>query len=120
VALIRRFSLLIGAIAAIGVIVVAIHAGVQAPAPGRYISWAPPASATASPGAGPAIPISSAPPVAGPGPLGGLATPLSGLFKQLNANTAATARGQYSILQELESTLATHVREFLNWVTGGR
>jgi hypothetical protein len=120
VALIRRFSLLIGVAAAIGVAAVALHATAQAPVPGRYVTWAPPATATASPGAGPSVPIASAPPVAGPGPLGALATPLSGLFKQLNANTAATARGQFSILQELENALAAHVREFLNWVTGGR
>ena len=41
------------------------------PTPGRYISWAPPATATATPGAGPVIPIASAPPVADSGPLGG-------------------------------------------------
>ena len=38
--------------------------GAQAPAPGRYISWAPPAVATATPGAGPALPLASASPVA--------------------------------------------------------
>jgi hypothetical protein len=117
---VRRFSLLIGVAAAISVVALAVHAAAQAPVPGRYISWAPSASATASPGAGPAIPIASAPPAAGPGPLGGLAMPLSGLFKQLNVNTAATARGQYSMLQELESALATRVEQFLKWVTGGR
>jgi hypothetical protein len=117
---IRRFSLLIGVAAAIGVAVVAIHATAQVPVPGRYISWAPPVSATASPGAGPAVPTASAPPVAGAGPLGGLAMPLSGLFKQLNVNTAETARGQYSILQDLESALAAQVQQFLKWVTGGR
>jgi hypothetical protein len=118
--LVRRFSLAIGVAAAIGVLAVALHATTQAPAPGKYISWAPPTSATASPGAGPAVPIASAPPLPAAGPLDGLATPLSGLFKQLNANTAATARGQYSILQELESALAMRMREFLAWVTGGR
>jgi hypothetical protein len=118
--LVHRFSLAIGVAAAIGVLAVALHATTQAPAPGKYISWAPPASATASPGAGPAVPIASAPPAPGAGPLSGLTTPLSGLFKQLNANTAATARGQYSILQEVESALASRVRDFLKWVTGGR
>jgi hypothetical protein len=54
------------------------------------------------------------------GPLGGLTSPLSGLFKQLNANTAATASGQYSMLHELETALAAHIQQFLQWVTGGR
>ncbi len=117
---VRRFRLLIGFAAVIGVVVVAIHATAQAPTPGRYISWAPPAAATASPGAGSAVPIASAPPVLGAGPLGGLAMPLSSLFKQLNVNTAETARGQYSIIQDLESALAAHVQQFLKWVTGGR
>jgi len=118
--LVRRFSLLIAIAAVIGVVGVAVHAAAQVPAPGRYISWAPPASATASPVAGPAIPMASAPPAAETGPLGGLTTPLSGLFKQLNVNTAETAKGQYSILEELESALAGRIQQFLKWVTGGR
>jgi hypothetical protein len=117
---VRRFSMLIGIAAVIGVVGVAVHAAAQPAVPGRYISWAPPASATASPGAGPAIPMASAPPAAGSGPLGGLTTPLSGLFKQLNVNTAESARGQYSILQELESALADRIQQFLKWATGGR
>jgi hypothetical protein len=116
----RRFSLLIGVAAAVGLVAVAVHATAQAPAPGKYISWAPPATATATPGAGPALPMASAPPVAGPGLLGGLTTPLSGLFKQLNVNTAETAKGQYSILQELETALSDRAQQFLKWVTGGR
>jgi hypothetical protein len=118
--ILRRFSLFIGIAAAIGVVAVAIHATAQAPVPGKYISWAPPATATASPGVGPALPMASAPPVGGPGLLGGLTTPLSGLFKQLNVNTAETAKGQYSILQELEKALADRAGQFLKWVTGGR
>lgn len=118
--IVRRFSLLIGIAAAIGLVAVAIHATAQAPVPGKYISWALPATATASPGAGPALPMASAPPVAGPGLLGGLTTPLSGLFKQLNVNTAETAKGQYSILQELEKALEDRAQQFLRWVTGGR
>jgi len=51
--LVRRFRLLIGVAVAIGVVAVALHASTQAPLPGKYISWAPPASATASPGAAP-------------------------------------------------------------------
>jgi hypothetical protein len=46
--------------------------------------------------------------------------PLSGLFKQLNTNTAATATGQYSLIQDLEKALSSHIQQFLNWVTGGR
>jgi hypothetical protein len=118
--IVRRFSMLIGGAAVIGVVAVAIHATAQAPVPGKYISWAAPATATASPGAGPALPMASAPPVAAPGILGGLTTPLSGLFKQLNVNTAETAKGQYSILQELEKALADRAQQFLKWVTGGR
>jgi len=117
---VRRFRLLIIAVAITGAVVVAVHAGAQAPAPGRYISWAPPAVATATPGAGPALPVASAAPVLNAGPFGGLTEPLSGLFKQLNTNTAATATGQYSLIQDLESALASHIRQFLNWVTGGR
>jgi hypothetical protein len=118
--LVRRFSLLLGIAAAVGLVAVAVHATAQAPVPGKYISWAPPATATASPGAGPALPMASAPPVQWPGVLGGLTTPLSGLFKQLNVNTAETAKGQYSILQELEKALADRAQQFLKWVTGGR
>jgi hypothetical protein len=52
--------------------------------------------------------------------LGDLTSPLSGLFNQLNTNTAATAKGEFSILQSLEGALATRIGQFLNWVTGGR
>jgi hypothetical protein len=117
---VHRFRVLIGVAVAGGAVAFAVHAGAQAPAPGRYISWAPPAVATATPGAGPALPLASPSPVVDVGPLGGLTSPLSGLFKQLNANTAATAAGQYSVLQELESALAGHIQTFLKWVTGGR
>jgi hypothetical protein len=117
---VHRFRVLIGVSAAVGVVAFAVHAGAQAPAPGRYVSWAPPAVATATPGAGPALPMASASPAASAGPLGGLTTPLSGLFKQLNANTAATAGGEYSVLQDLERALAAHIQQFLHWVTGGR
>ena len=64
--------------------------------------------------------MAGAPPVAGSGPLGGLTTPLSGLLKQLNVNIAETAKGQYSILQELETALGRRIQQFLKWVTGGR
>lgn len=116
----HRFRVFVGVAAAVGLTAAAIHSAGQAPIPGRYISWAPPASATASPGAGPAIPFASPSPIAAPGPLSALTSPLSGLFKQLNANTAATAKGQYSILQALESALAARIRQFLKWATGGR
>jgi hypothetical protein len=116
----HRFRVLVGAAAIVAVVAFAIHAGAQAPAPGRYISWAAPAVATATPGAGPPLPLASASPVPNAGPLGGLTAPLSGLFKQLNVNTAATAKGQYSVLQALESALAAHIQRFLQWVTGGR
>jgi hypothetical protein len=118
--IVRRFGMLIGAAAAIAVVGLALHATAQAPVPGKYISWAPPATATASPGAGPALPKASAPPAAGSGLLGGLTGPLSGLFKQLNVNTAETAKGQYSILRELERALGDRAQQFLKWVTGGR
>jgi hypothetical protein len=117
---IHRFRILI-AVAAVGsAVAFAVHAGAQAPTPGRYISWAPPAAATATPGAGPALPLASPSPVADAGPLGGLTSPISGLFKQLNSNTVATATGQYSVLQDLEKALAGHIQQFLQWVTGGR
>ena len=117
---VHRFRALVGVAAAVGLVAFAVHAGAQAPTPGRYVSWAPPVVATATPGAGPALPMASAPPAASAGPLGGLTTPLSGLFKQLNANTAATAGGEYSVLQDLERALAAHIQQFLHWVTGGR
>ena len=117
---VHRFRALVGVAATVGVVAFAVHAGAQAPTPGRYVSWAPPAVATARPGAGPALPMASASPAANAGPLGGLTTPLSGLFKQLNANTAATAGGEYSVLQDLERALAAHIQQFLRWVTGGR
>jgi hypothetical protein len=116
----HRFRLLLGAAAVVGVVAFAIHATAQAPTPGRYISWAPPATATASPGTGPALPMASAPPVTDSGPFTGLATPLSGLFKQLNTNTEATATGQFAILKELEDALAARISDFLKWVTGGK
>jgi hypothetical protein len=116
----HRFRMLVGVAAAVGVVAFAVHAAAQAPTPGRYISWAAPAVATATPGVGPALPVASASPVANAGPLGGLTSPLSGLFKQLNTNTAATATGEYSVLQDLEKALAAHVQQFLQWVTGGR
>jgi hypothetical protein len=116
----HRFRLVIGAAAAIGVVAFAIHAGAHAPSPGKYISWSPPATATATPEAGPALPVASAAPEVNTGPLGSLSTPLSGLFKQLNSNTAATATGQYSLIEDLEKALASHIQQFLNWVTGGR
>jgi hypothetical protein len=117
---IHRFRALIGVAAIVGVGAFAVHAGAQAPTPGRYISWAPPTVATATPGPGPALPLASASPIANTGPLGGLTEPLSGLFKQLNSNTAVTANGQYSLLQDLESAFAAHIQQFLKWVTGGR
>jgi len=116
----HRFRLLIGAAAVIGVVAFAIHATAQGPTPGRYISWAPPATATAPPGAGPALPMASPSPVTDSGPLSGLAMPLSGLFKQLNTNTEATATGQFAILKELEDALAARISDFLKWVTGGQ
>src|SRR5580700_5223708 len=116
----HRLHLLVGVAAAGALVAFAVHAGAQAPSPGKYISWAPPATATATPGAGPALPVASAAPEVDTGPLGGLTMPLSGLFKQLNTNTAATATGQYSLIQDLEKALASHIQQFLNWVTGGR
>jgi hypothetical protein len=116
----HRVRLLMGGAAAVAVVAVAVHAGAQAPSPGKYISWAPPATATATPGAGPALPVASEAPDVDTNPLGGLTMPLSGLFKQLNANTAATATGQYSLIQGLETALAGHIQQFLQWVTGGR
>src|ERR1700692_3159588 len=117
---VHRFRTLVGVAAAVGLVAFAVHAGAQAPTPGRYVSWAPPVGAPAPPGAARASPRGSPRPAASAGPLGGLTTPLSGLFKQLNANTAATAGGEYSVLQDLERALAAHIQQFLHWVTGGR
>src|ERR1700687_3015538 len=46
---VHRFRALVGVAAAAGVVAFAVHAGAQAPTPGRYVSWAPPAVATATP-----------------------------------------------------------------------
>ncbi len=119
-AFVHRFRLLIGAVVAVALVAFAVHATAQAPAPGRYISWAPPATATATRGAGPVLPMASAPPTADAGPLSALATPLSGLFKQLNRNTEETATGQFAILKDLEYALAARISDFLKWVTGGK
>jgi hypothetical protein len=119
-ALVRRFRLLIGLAAVLSVVAFAVHATAHAPSPGQYVSWAPQASSTATPGAGPGIPIASATPAGEAGPLGGLTSPLSGLFKQLNTNTAETAKGEFSIFQSLEGALASRIGQFLNWVTGRR
>jgi hypothetical protein len=119
-AVFRRFRLLLGLAAVLGGVAFAVHAAAQAPTPGRYISWAPAATTTASPGIGRAIPVPPAPPVADAGPLGGFTAPLKGLLKQLNANTAQTETGQYSIVQALEGAVVTRIQQFLNWVTGGR
>jgi hypothetical protein len=54
---VHRVRVLIGVAVAGGAVAFAVHAGAQAPSPGRYISWAPPAVATATPGAGPALPL---------------------------------------------------------------
>lgn len=116
----RRLSLLLGIAAVIGGVALVLHASAQPPQPGQYVTWAPPATATASPGAGPVVPMASAPPVAAPGILGGLTSPISGLFKQLNTNTAETATGQYALIQGLETAVAGHIQQFLHWVTGGR
>jgi hypothetical protein len=116
----RRVRLLIGAAAAVGLIVFALHATAQAPTPGQYISWAPRATATATSGPGPALPMASAPPLTDSGPLGGLTIPLAGVLKELNLNTAETATGQFAILKDLENALAARISEFLTWVTGGR
>jgi len=117
---VHRFRVLVGVGAVVAAVAFAVHAGAQSPTPGRYISWAPPAVAIATPGAGPALPMASASPAPSTGPLAGLTTPLSGLFKQLNANTSATAKGEYSVLQALEGAIAAHIQQFLQWVTGGR
>ena len=116
----HRFRALLGVAAVVGVIGFAVHAGAQAPKQGQYISWAAPAVATATPGSGPPLPLASASPVANAGPLGGLTRPLSGLFKQVNVTTAATAKGEFSVLKDLETALAGHIQQFLQWVTGGR
>lgn len=40
-------------------------------------------------------------------------TPLQAIFNDLNRNTAATARGEYFILQELSAALSSHIDELL-------
>ena len=116
---VRVLALLLG----VGVAAfLAFHAAAQPAAPGRFLSWATAPSASPRPpaesGQG-ALPTASphATSAAGPGPLGALSAPLSGLLQQLNADTKTTASGEYSLLQELENAVRDRIDEFLNWVT---
>ncbi len=70
---VHRFRALLGVAAVVGVVGFVIHASAPAPTPGQYISWSAPAVPTASPGAGPPLPLASASPVTNAAPLGGLA-----------------------------------------------
>jgi hypothetical protein len=100
----------------------AFHAVAQPAAPGRFLSWAtaPSASPRAPTGSAQgALPTASphATSAAGPGPLGALTVPLSGLLQQLNADTKTTAYGEYSLLQELENALRDRIDQLLNWMS---
>jgi hypothetical protein len=119
---VRVLALLLG----VGVAAfLAFHAAAQPAAPGRFLSWA------TAPSASPGLPAGSAQgalptaspretSAAGPGPLGALTAPLSGLLQQLNADTKTTANGDYSLLQELENAVRDRIDQFLNWVTTRR
>jgi hypothetical protein len=120
----RRRTRVLALLLGVGVAAfLAFHAAAQPAAPGRFLSWAtaPPSSTPQSPAGAVqgALPTasSSAATTAGPGPLGALSAPLSGLLQQLNADTRTTANGQYSILQELENAVRDRIDQFLRWVT---
>jgi hypothetical protein len=116
--LVRRFRLLALAagVALAGFMVV--HAtGSPAAAPGRFLTWT--ANATPEPSAAPTIPVASSSP-APASSIGGLQIPLESMLQGLNADTAATANGQYNLLQELEAALRDRIDRLLDGVGSGR
>ena len=118
-ALFRRVRLVGVAVAAVAALLLVLHVSAQSSAPGRYTVWPAAATPTASTQAGPAIAIATAPPATPPpGILSGLSGPVSALFHQLDSNTAQTATGQYSILEELEHAIAQRLDGFLHWIVG--
>jgi hypothetical protein len=95
-----------------------VHSAAAQPAlPGRFLTW--PAAATPAATSAPSLPMAS--PSATPAasdPLGALQVPLESMLRGLNADTAASARGQYDLLQELEQAVRDHIDSFLHWAAG--
>lgn len=122
--MLARRPLALLALAGTGAVVVllVLHAATPPP-PGRYLDLtAPPAAAAATSPVANAIPEASPTPAPATdaGPFSVLQVPLRNLFGQLNADTKASATGQYSLLQELEQGLRDRIDQFLHWVMGGR
>jgi hypothetical protein len=120
----RARFLIVGA-GLLAAVAFAVHSAAAPTTAGQSFSWAPAPAASMAPTAlGPSgsphtVPTPHASPSSEPGALGGLRAPLVGLLSRLNAETAATAQGQYSILQEIGNAIRDHIEQFLRWVTGG-
>jgi len=111
--MVQRFALLAGGVAAVGLLLAATHAS-GAPDPGRSIVWSTPA---ATPGSGPAaaaIPSATPGPRNAGGPLAPLSGALSGVLRGLDDEARRTAQGQYSILQEISTTLRGWIEHLLS------
>jgi hypothetical protein len=121
----HRAVLTVGAITAVAVTVLALHASAGQP-PGASITWASPPAVAGSPALPSAdtgvrpVPVAPSSPTAAAGPLGGLQVPIAAMLKQLNSETKATAIGQYSILNSIENVIRQQLDAFLRWVTGRR
>jgi hypothetical protein len=120
---VRRFRVIAGCVLLAAAGSLAIRAAAQPPTPGEALSWAGPPVASATPaGRGPAgIPRASA--TASPdggGPLAGLQAPLNSVLQRLNSETAHSAAGQLSVLQQLENALRDRIDQFLQWVVHRR
>jgi muramidase (phage lysozyme) len=118
--LLKGMRLLAMLTAAAIAVVLAVHLGSQAPKPGRVLSWPMASSSaapapTASPPHASLLPQASTHPAAND-PLSALRAPLSTVFDHLNADTKATAAGQYAILQELSQALRNRIDGFLKWI----
>jgi hypothetical protein len=57
------------------------------------------------------------PAAASAAPPGGLRLPLGSILQRLNADTAATASGEYTLLHQLGDALRDRIDGFLHWVT---
>ena len=112
--LLRRIRFLVGCVAATAAVLLALHLALQPATPGQSITWSQPAgaAAAATPNAYASLPAAS--PTPRPGGAG--MPPLGAVMQHLNAETARSASGQYSILQSLEDALREHIDQFLDWI----
>jgi len=121
----HRIRLVLFGAMVLAVVAFAVHSAASPTAAGQTFSWAASTTPAGSPAAPPtgvarAIPTAAAASSPEVGPFAGLTAPLSSVLRSLNAETSASARGQYSILQEIGNAIRDHIEQFLNWVVGGR